>query len=112
MKTDFVTFLRCPALECPGDGLQLRAEQVDTIQYKNGPAEEVRVGSLLCGRCGRSYPIEGYVPSFEQLYPNELRREAEYWSNWYGFMWQNGRLGYFDLSEPRAPLITEGIEAL
>ncbi|MEO8286804.1 MAG: class I SAM-dependent methyltransferase [Chloroflexota bacterium] len=112
MKADFVTILECPARDCNGTELVLNASQVDTILYKDGPTEEVREGSLDCAACGRSYPISEYVPSFEQLFPPDLQSEAEYWGKWYGFMWQRGYLGFFDLRAPMAPLITEGIEVL
>jgi SAM-dependent methyltransferase len=112
MKPDFTSFLQCPARDCGGADLRLHAEKSVTVQYKDGPAEEVREGRLECPSCGRRYPISEYVPSFEQLYPEELQREAEYWGRWYGFMWKRGYLGYFDLRAPMAPLITEGIEVL
>ena len=112
MKPDFVSFLQCPARDCQATNLTLDAKHTDTIHYKDGPAEEVREGSLNCPTCRRSYPISDYVPSFEQLYPEELQQEAEYWGKWYGFMWQRGYLAYFDLRAPMAPLITEGIEVL
>lgn len=112
MKPAFTSFLQCPARDCQGADLKLHAEERVTIQYKDGPAEEVREGRLECPSCGRHYPISEYVPSFEQLYPEELQREAEYWGKWYGFMWKRGYLGYFDLRAPMAPLITEGIEVL
>jgi len=112
MKPEFAQFLQCPARDCTGGDLTLHADRSETIQYKDGPAEEVREGSLQCAACGRRYPVSEYVPSFEQLYPAELQSEAEYWGKWYGFMWQRGYLGYLDLRSPMAPLITEGIEVL
>ncbi len=112
MKAEFARELCCPAPECKGAELVLDAHQIDIIRYKVGPVEEVRTGTLTCCVCGRAYPIEEYVPSFEQLFPPDLREEAEYWSKWYGFMWDRGHFGYFDLRLPRAPLIAEGIEVL
>jgi SAM-dependent methyltransferase len=50
------------------------------------------------------------VPSFEQLFPQELREEAQYWSDWYGFFWDQGYTGFFDLRSPVAHLISRGIE--
>jgi SAM-dependent methyltransferase len=52
------------------------------------------------------------VPSFEQVFPASLQQEAEYWSRWYRFVWDQGYLGFFDLRVPRAPLIMEGVEVL
>ena len=112
MKPEFASFLQCPARDCQAADLTLHADSTDTIRYKDGPAEEVREGSLECPSCGRRYPISEYVPSFDQLYPEELQQEAEYWGKWYGFMWKRGYLAYFDLRAPMAPLITEGIEVL
>jgi SAM-dependent methyltransferase len=112
MKPEFAQFLQCPARDCGGGSLTLHAERTETLRYKDGPAEEVREGNLECPECGRRYPIGEYVPSFEQLYPDELQREADYWGKWYGFMWRQGYLGYFDLRSPMAPLILEGIEVL
>ena len=112
MKPDFVSFLQCPARDCHGSDLVLHADETATINYKDGPAEEVREGSLECPSCGRRYPISEYVPSFEQLYPEGLQKEGEYWGKFYGFMWKRGYLGFFDLRASLAPLITEGIEVL
>lgn len=112
MKADFVSFLRCPARDCNSEDLELHAEGVERIEYTGGAIEEVREGALECASCGRRYPIEEYVPSFEQLYPEGLKREADYWGKWYGFMWERGYTGFFDIRNPVAPLITEGIEVL
>lgn len=112
MKEAFVAKLRCPARDCQGDQLVLTADQIATIAYTDGPAEEVREGALNCPTCGRSYPIHEYVPSFESLFPAELREEAGFWGQWYGFLWDKGYLGLFDLRAPMAPFVTEGITAL
>jgi 2-polyprenyl-3-methyl-5-hydroxy-6-metoxy-1,4-benzoquinol methylase len=111
MKADLNARLRCPASECQGR-LDVVARAVKTLHYRSGPVEEVEEGELRCSECRRAYPIAGYVPSFERLFPAELREEADYWSKWYGFMWERGYLGFFDLRVPMAPFITEGVEAL
>jgi SAM-dependent methyltransferase/uncharacterized protein YbaR (Trm112 family) len=112
MKADFVSLLRCPARDCNAQELRLQADSIERIEYKGGAIDEVREGPIECPACGRHYPIQEYVPSFEQLYPEGLKREAEYWGKWYGFMWERGYTGFFDLRNPVAPLITEGIEVL
>jgi 2-polyprenyl-3-methyl-5-hydroxy-6-metoxy-1,4-benzoquinol methylase len=112
MKADFVSLLRCPARDCNAQELRLHAGDVERIEYKGGAVDEVREGTIECPACGRQYPIQEYVPSFEQLYPEGLRHEAEHWGKWYGFMWERGFTGFFDLRNPVAPLITEGIEVL
>jgi SAM-dependent methyltransferase len=90
----------------------LDAQEVRAVEYRRGPVEEVRTGTLSCPRCGRAYPIEGYVLSFEQLYPPDLKAEGDYWGEFYGFMKERGYLGFFDLREPVAPLVTEGLDVL
>ncbi len=61
MKRDLMEILVCPV--CKGE-LQLNAEEeVD---------EEVVTGSLYCGACDESYPIEDTIPN---MLPPELRRE-------------------------------------
>ncbi len=119
MRAEFAEKLSCPAPDCSGlnwakpkNSLTLLTERVRPINYKSGQIEEVEEGSLTCLQCGRSYPISEFVPSFEQLFPEELQEEAEFWSRWYGFMWDKGYMGFFDLKVPMAPLITEGIEVL
>jgi SAM-dependent methyltransferase len=112
MKPDFAARLRCPARNCNASGLKLHTTRTAVLQDRTETIEEVREGSLECPECGRSYPVEEYVPSFEQLFPPDLQEEARYWGNWYGFMWERGYLGLFDLRSPRAPLITEGITTL
>jgi 2-polyprenyl-3-methyl-5-hydroxy-6-metoxy-1,4-benzoquinol methylase len=112
MKADLVAKLRCPARECGSPRLSLQATSTQTLHYRAGPIDEVREGSIICEECGRSYPISEYVVSFEQIFPAELLKEADYWAKWYGFMWDKGYYGYFDLRAPMAPLITEGIDVL
>jgi len=112
MKADFVSLLRCPSRDCNGHELRLQVGSIERIEYKSGAIDEVREGTIECPACGRHYPIQEYVPSFEQLYPEGLKREAEYWGKWYGFMWERGYTGFFDIRNPVAPLITEGIEVL
>jgi SAM-dependent methyltransferase/uncharacterized protein YbaR (Trm112 family) len=112
MKADFVSLLRCPARDCNAQELRLHAGSIERIEYKGGAIDEVREGTIECPACGRHYPIQEFVLSFEQLYPEGLKREAEYWGKWYGFMWERGYTGFFDIRNPVAPLITEGIEVL
>ncbi len=112
MKADLVEHLRCPARDCTAGPLTLSVTQVETLTYQDGPTEEVREGQLTCAACHRVYPITEFVPSFAQLFPSELREEADFWGRWYSFFWDHGYLGLFDLRAPMAPLITEGIEAL
>ena len=61
MKKDLMDILACPV--CKGD-LELRSEEEE--------GDDVIVGSLECGACSESYPIEGSIPN---LLPPELRRE-------------------------------------
>ncbi|HST04618.1 MAG TPA: hypothetical protein VLQ48_07770 [Chloroflexia bacterium] len=79
MNPGFEAKLLCPNHGCTNSPLTLVASQTETINYRIGPMEEVRVGSLDCGQCGRSYPIEDYVLSFDQIFPPELKSEGEYW---------------------------------
>jgi SAM-dependent methyltransferase/uncharacterized protein YbaR (Trm112 family) len=112
MRADFVSLLRCPARDCKGGDLKVNASRVVRIEYRVGAIDEVREGAIECPSCGRVYPIEEYVPSFDQLYPEGLKREGDYWGRWYGFMWERGFTGFFDLRNPVAPLIAEGIEVM
>jgi len=112
MRAEFVRELRCPARDCLSGELRLEAIASQTLHYRTGPVDEVREGTVICGACGRAYPIEEYVLSFEQLFPEALREEARYWGKWYGFMWSQGHLGFFDLRAPMAPQIINGVEAL
>ena len=92
--------------------MTLHAHRTEILSYRTTAIEEVRDGELVCTTCNRSYSIRDYVPSFESVFPEPLREEADYWSKWYGYWWEREQLGFFDLEAPRAPLITEGIEAL
>lgn len=112
MRAEFVREICCPARECLSGELRLEVGASQVLNYRNGPVEEVREGAVTCGACGRAYPIEGYVLSFEQLFPEALREEARFWGKWYGFMWSQGHLGFFDLRAPMAPQIAQGVEAL
>lgn len=109
MRVDFVEKLHCPAPDCDSATLVLRARRSDMLEYSVGPVEEVREGDLHCERCMRLYPINDYVPAFDQLFPEQLQKEADYWAKWYGFMWERGYTQFFDLRSPVAPLIFEGI---
>src|SRR4051812_15458192 len=110
MHRDLLQLLNCPARDCGAADLSLEARAVEEIAYRTGPVEEVREGTITCAACGRTYPIEGFVPSFEQLFPEELQDEAQYWGDWYGFFWQRGYRGFYDLREPIAHFIGRGIE--
>ena len=110
MHRDLLKLLRCPARDCEAAGLSLKEEIVDEIAYRTGTMEEIREGSIACRQCGRVYPINDYVPSFEQLFPTELQEEARYWDDWYGFFWDRGYKGFFDVRAPAAHLIARGIE--
>src|SRR5690242_10733572 len=110
MNRDLLNILNCPARDCAAGRLELEATRVDLLAYRTGRVEEVREGAILCRSCGRSYPILDYVPSFEQLFPEDLRDEARYWSDWYGFFWDKGYTGFFDLRSPAAHLIASGIQ--
>ena len=59
MKKDLMEILACPV--CKGE-LQLSIEQDQD--------DEVVSGSLFCGGCDKTYPIEEYIPN---LLPPELR---------------------------------------
>src|SRR5438876_9001029 len=110
MNRDLLKLINCPARDCGSHLLSLEEQRVDMITYRTGRVEEIHGGAILCQNCGRSYPIRDYVPSFEQLFPQELRDEAQYWSDWYGFFWEKGYTGFFDLRSPAAHLIARGIE--
>jgi SAM-dependent methyltransferase len=110
MKKDLISSLRCPARDCGSGKLRVEARLVEPIAYRQGTIEEVREGEIVCATCGRRYPIEDYVPSFEQLFPPELLEEACYWSDWYGFFWDRGYRGFFDLRAPSTPFIARGID--
>ncbi|MGA7732328.1 MAG: methyltransferase domain-containing protein [Chloroflexia bacterium] len=109
MKPQLLDILLCPARDCLAPDLTLEAQELDTIQYKEGAVEEVKEGTILCRACGRKYPVTEYVPIFEQLFPDDLKSEADFWGGWYGFMWDKGHLGYFDMREPAAPFLTSGV---
>jgi SAM-dependent methyltransferase len=112
MRPDFVDKLLCPARGCESANLVLQADDIQTIRYKNAELEEVKQGQISCQACGRVYPIDDFVLSFDQLFPVGLLREADYWGKWYSFMWTMGYYGFFDLRAKMAPLIYQGIEAL
>ena len=110
MHKDLVQILNCPARDCAASGLALEETAVETIAYRTGTVSEVREGALVCAACGRRYPIEDFVPTFEQLFPADLQEEARYWGDWYGFFWDRGYRGFFDLRAPVAHFIARGIE--
>lgn len=110
MKPELVPLLNCPARDCGAPDLELNDPVLEMINYRGGEVEEVREGAVRCPTCGRSYPVEDYVLSFEQLFPADLLEEARYWSDWYGFFWDRGYTGFFDLRSPLAPFISRGIE--
>ncbi len=112
MKSDLVDKLCCPARDCNSAVLLLDARVTETLNYSGEPVEEVREGSLTCPSCHRVYPVEGFVPSFEQLFSPALQEEANFWSKWYSFMWERGYFGLFDLRASMAPLVTEGVDSL
>jgi SAM-dependent methyltransferase len=110
MHREFAELLNCPAPDCGAPDLTLAVESVEAVEYRTGAVEEVREGALACARCGSRYPIRDFVPSFEGVFPTELREEARYWSDWYGFFWDKGYRGFFDLRAPIAHMISRGIE--
>src|SRR5262249_22699380 len=110
MHRDLVQKLSCPARDCGGETLLLEIDQVETLSYTTGEMEEVREGALHCPACNRSYPIHEYVPSFAALFPSDLVEEADFWSKWYGLLWQRGYMGFFDLRAPVAPCLLQGID--
>jgi SAM-dependent methyltransferase len=112
VNSQFAEKLRCPARACGGARLTLEATTIETIAYPSGPLDEVREGQLHCPACDRRYPIHEFVPSFEALFPAELQEEADFWGRWYGFLWDKGYLGLFDLRAPMAPFVTEGVITL
>src|SRR5262245_26803520 len=83
VKVEVVEELLCPARDWSGSNLSIEAYSTETLEYRAGLCEEVREGSLKCESCGRAYPISDYVLSFEQLFPDALREEADYWGKWY-----------------------------
>ena len=112
MKPQLLEILQCPAVDCLAPDLTLESRALETIQYKHGAVEEVKEGSIRCGACGREYPIAEYVPVFDQLFPAPLKSEADFWSDWYGFMWDKRHFGYFDIREDVAPFLTSGVGVL
>ena len=61
MKKDLMEILACPV--CKGE-LELRVDEEE--------GDEVVTGSLFCGACDESYPIEDTIPN---LLPPGLRQE-------------------------------------
>ena len=61
LKKDLMEILACPV--CKGE-LVLRIDEE--------AGDEVLTGSLFCGACDESYPIEDSIPN---LLPPELRQE-------------------------------------
>ena len=59
MKKSLMEILACPV--CKGE-LELRVEAED--------GEEVVTGSLFCGKCDETYPIEDAIPN---LLPPQMR---------------------------------------
>ena len=59
MKKDLMDILACPV--CKG-GLELRVDEEQ--------GDEVVKGSLFCGKCDETYPIEDSIPN---LLPPQLR---------------------------------------
>ncbi len=112
MKAQMLDILLCPASDCMSADLILEAHEVETIQYNDGPVEEVKEGTILCASCGRKYPVAEYVPDFSQLFPGALKSEADFWNGWYGFMWDKKHLGFFDHRETVAPFLTSGVGVL
>lgn len=105
MDPSLLKIVMCPA--CGGE-LRLAHASFVEVPYKDGPRREVETGEAAC-RCGRSYPIEGFVLSFAQLFSPILQREAAYWEQYYLWLRAQGSLGFHDLSLGTAPYITRGI---
>ena len=61
LKKNLMEILACPV--CKGELVLRIDEEVD---------DEVLAGSLFCGACDESYPIEDSIPN---LLPPELRQE-------------------------------------
>ena len=59
MKKDLMDILACPLCKSP---LELKVDEED--------GNEVIKGSLYCGKCNESYPIEDSIPN---LLPPQLR---------------------------------------
>ena len=59
MRKDLMDILACPVCK---SSLELRIEEED--------GDEVVKGTLLCGKCNESYPIEDSIPN---LLPPQLR---------------------------------------
>lgn len=110
MQPDLLNIINCPARDCGSPDLRVEVSCLETLEYRVGPVEEIREGAIHCDACGRAYPIEEYVPSFSSLFPGDLREEADYWGRWYGFFWDRGYRGFFDLRSPSTPYITHGVD--
>ena len=59
MRKDLMDILACPVCK---SSLELKIEEED--------GDEVVKGTLLCGKCNESYPIEDSIPN---LLPPQLR---------------------------------------
>jgi ubiquinone/menaquinone biosynthesis C-methylase UbiE/uncharacterized protein YbaR (Trm112 family) len=105
LNKDLLDRLLCPAC---GGRLELSKAESETLEYGDGPREEVRTGSVGCA-CGREYPIEEFVLSLAALFQPELAREAAYWDRYYGWLLAHGSLGFHDLRLGQAPYITMGV---
>jgi uncharacterized protein YbaR (Trm112 family)/SAM-dependent methyltransferase len=73
MKASLLDWIICP--EC-GDSFHLEAMAYGPAvgQEEMSPDREISQGLLLCGECGRWYPVRGRIP---ELYPDFLRRRTE-----------------------------------
>ena len=76
MKREFVRILRCPT--CASE-LRIEAERESQ--------GEIEQGSLVCTRCGRTFPIVRFVPRFAP---------PENYSSSFGFQWQRFRTTQLD----------------
>ena len=107
MNKSLLNILLCPV--CGGQ-LRLRDGEVKWVEYGDGAREEIESGVVECeGACGREYRVSDYVLSLAEVFPPELAKEAAYWDRYYGWLLEQGSLGFHDLRLGQAPYITMGV---
>ena len=105
MHRQLLDIILCPAC---GSALELAEATFATVQYEDGPRDEIENGTVSCD-CGRRYPVTNFVLSFADLFSPDLQREAAYWDSYYSWLLEQGSYGFHDLRRGHAPYITQGI---
>lgn len=105
MHRHLLDIILCPAC---GGILQLADAETVSVEYNDGPREEIQRGTVVC-ECGRRYLITDFVLSFADLFPPLLQQEAAYWDRYYLWLLEQGSFGFHDLRQGQAPYITQGV---